>query len=248
MLLAPLSAEVTDSNPARTVQAHDPPVHLDHNQGLDAYQARSRSMGRGARFLRGHPGGDLRISTCCPCPTHAHPSFSQELVRLLCLWAQSKAVGGLRELLRSHPGAPELTVDDRFHLALTQGFGHGLCHSFIMFVSMLPLVEMGGTYYVNACPRLNYFLAGALLTMGMSTMLVYRQVPVFKARERRRGMGNRICRADESNPTAASVPLPSAACRWRYWGFWRTKGGAGSQQQQPSTLRPHLQPWPTLGE
>lgn len=66
-----------------------------------------------------------------------------------------------------------ITVDDKFHLALSMGYGHGLCHSFFFFVSNLPVARRGGTYYNEQCPSMNYFLASALMTLGMTLIHTY---------------------------------------------------------------------------
>ena len=54
------------------------------------------------------------------------------------------------------------TLLDKLYLALGWGYGHGACHVVFFFLSMLPLTSSDGTYYLDTCPTMSFFLVGAL--------------------------------------------------------------------------------------
>jgi hypothetical protein len=79
-----------------------------------------------------------------------------------------------------------LTLADHFSLALSYGFSHAAVHSAFFFAAWLPLSLGSGTLYTAHCPRLSYFLVGALSTLGFAALLAGGMVVWFDGMERRR--------------------------------------------------------------
>lgn len=79
-----------------------------------------------------------------------------------------------------------LTLADHFSLALSYGFSHAAVHSAFFFAAWLPLSLGSGTLYTSHCPRLSYFLVGALSTLGFAALLAAGMVLWFDGMERRR--------------------------------------------------------------
>ncbi|KAK9826813.1 hypothetical protein WJX81_003457 [Elliptochloris bilobata] len=89
----------------------------------------------------------------------------QEATRY-CAWlAHRRILAMLAEAARLRPGT-RLGAGERHALALTQGLAHGAAHSFFFYFSWLPLMLGDGTFYVDACPQMSFFLAGALLSLA----------------------------------------------------------------------------------
>jgi hypothetical protein len=79
-----------------------------------------------------------------------------------------------------------LTLADHFSLALSYGFSHAAVHSAFFFAAWLPLSLGSGTLYTAHCPRLSYFLVGALSTLAFAALLAGGMVVWFDGMERRR--------------------------------------------------------------
>ena len=90
----------------------------------------------------------------------------------------------LNRIAQEQHDAP-LSVADRFSLALAHGFSHGAVHSAFFFLAWLPLSLDSGTIYAPTCPRLSYFLVGALSTLGFAALLTGSMVLWLDALERR---------------------------------------------------------------
>jgi hypothetical protein len=106
-------------------------------------------------------------------------------------------------------GDLELSVADRFSLALTHGFSHAAVHSAFFFVAWLPLSAGGGTYYSPSCPQISFFLATALSTLGMAAVLIGGMVLWLNGLERGRLL--QAAAAPGSHAAAAALTLVNLA-------------------------------------
>jgi gamma-secretase subunit APH-1 len=92
----------------------------------------------------------------------------------------------LESIARRLPGH-SLSPLDRTRLAMSNGFGHAAVEALFFCVSWLPLSSGRGTFYTDKCPQLSYFLAAALLTLGVSAFLVSAMVVAFDGMDVRDG-------------------------------------------------------------
>eukprot|EP00887_Chlorella_sp_A99_P004267 scaffold15.g4267.t1 len=90
----------------------------------------------------------------------------------------------LDSIARQSSDAP-LSAADRFGLALAHGLSHGGTHSLFFFVSWLPLSLGDGTIYSEHCPRMSYYLVGALSTLGFAALLTAGMIVALEGLERR---------------------------------------------------------------
>eukprot|EP00850_Spirogloea_muscicola_P016983 SM000141S00927 [mRNA] locus=s141:195190:197310:- [translate_table: standard] len=67
----------------------------------------------------------------------------------------------LQLIARRQSKAP-LSFSDKVQIYLAAGFGHGLAHSLLFFLSLMTPAMGPATYYVSACPQMPIFLAMAI--------------------------------------------------------------------------------------
>ena len=76
---------------------------------------------------------------------------------------------GLEAAQRAPPGTRvQMTYADRAGLAVAVGLGEGLAHSVLLWLSTATLTLGSATYYLPACPQMDFFLAGALNSAAFS--------------------------------------------------------------------------------
>lgn len=102
-----------------------------------------------------------------------------------------------------------LSLADRFAIFLTYGFSQGAVHSAFFFAAWLPLSLGDGTVYSAACPRMSFYLVGALSTLGFAALLAGAMVLAFDAAERREL--RRVAAAPAAHAAAALLTLGNFA-------------------------------------
>ncbi|EIE26907.1 Aph-1, partial [Coccomyxa subellipsoidea C-169] len=103
----------------------------------------------------------------------------QEAMRLGCWQLHRKLVVALGQVAEKMEGAGRITREDEQLLALAQGWAHGATHSLFFYYSWLPLFLGKGTFYLDECPQMSYFLAGALLTLAFNLLHTFSMVIAF---------------------------------------------------------------------
>mmetsp|Transcript_9328 Transcript_9328/g.16507 ORF Transcript_9328/g.16507 Transcript_9328/m.16507 type:complete len:287 (+) Transcript_9328:67-927(+) len=93
----------------------------------------------------------------------------QELARLGMWKIHSITAQVLSEHARST--GHRFAVLDRLYLALGWGYGHGVAHVVFFVLSFLPLTTGDGTWYLDTCPNMSIFLAGALYALAFGMLL-----------------------------------------------------------------------------
>eukprot|EP00884_Botryococcus_braunii_P013529 jgi/Botrbrau1/22177/Bobra.168_1s0009.1 len=101
------------------------------------------------------------------------------------LWRANRKLQGALEGLAMKRDDAGLTQEDRLLIALTHGFAQGAVHSVFFYASWLPLTLSGGTFYVDACPKMSYFLAAALLSLSFFILHTASMVLAFDALDNR---------------------------------------------------------------
>ncbi|CAK0780148.1 hypothetical protein CVIRNUC_004949 [Coccomyxa viridis] len=94
----------------------------------------------------------------------------QEGIRYGCYLMHRRLVLVLNSIADKMEGAHRLTTEDEGLLALAQGWAHATTHSIFFYYSWLPLYLGDATLYLDACPHMSFFLAGALLTLVVNLL------------------------------------------------------------------------------
>eukprot|EP00850_Spirogloea_muscicola_P002631 SM000010S04269 [mRNA] locus=s10:606288:608592:+ [translate_table: standard] len=89
----------------------------------------------------------------------APPTWFLALLLLVAVACQEHLLRALQLIARRQSKAP-LSFSDKVQIYL--GFGHGLAHSLLFFLSLMTPAMGPATYYVSACPQMPIFLAMAI--------------------------------------------------------------------------------------
>lgn len=100
-----------------------------------------------------------------------------------CIHACRKTVAVLKGMASAN--GHRFWLVDQLYMALAWGFGHALCHTTFFFASLLPLTAGSGTYYLDTCPGMSIFLAGALYSLAFGMLLTSLMVVFLDGMEAR---------------------------------------------------------------
>eukprot|EP00898_Chlorokybus_atmophyticus_P005394 jgi/Chlat1/5856/Chrsp4S06236 len=81
-----------------------------------------------------------------------------ECSRLL-LWLLTRRMQAKLDEVAAHKGSLPMSEGEKLTTALAGGLGQGFAHSAIFFVAILTPSLGPGTFYLDACPQMPYFLA-----------------------------------------------------------------------------------------
>eukprot|EP00252_Welwitschia_mirabilis_P025342 TRINITY_DN7876_c0_g1_i2.p1 TRINITY_DN7876_c0_g1~~TRINITY_DN7876_c0_g1_i2.p1 ORF type:complete len:162 (-),score=21.43 TRINITY_DN7876_c0_g1_i2:233-718(-) len=85
----------------------------------------------------------------------------QEGLRLLC-WKFYQKVEAILDALAQKISKPRLFLTDKMQIALAGGLGHGIAHAVFFCLSLATPAFGPGTFYVNNCKQMPFFLVAAL--------------------------------------------------------------------------------------
>lgn len=103
----------------------------------------------------------------------------QEVMRLGCWALHRKLLVALGQVAEKMEEAGRISREDEQLLALAQGWAHGATHSLFFYYSWLPLFLGEATLYLDACPKMSYFLAGALITLAFNLLHTFSMLIAF---------------------------------------------------------------------
>mmetsp|Transcript_20034 Transcript_20034/g.35707 ORF Transcript_20034/g.35707 Transcript_20034/m.35707 type:complete len:269 (-) Transcript_20034:151-957(-) len=104
---------------------------------------------------------------------------SQEGFRIGVYWVHKRMTASLADVAVTM-GLPHLTSSDHRELALGHGMGHGFAHSIFFFISFLQLAAGDGTYYIQTCPHISFFVASALNSLAFLLLHSFGMVVAFE--------------------------------------------------------------------
>mmetsp|Transcript_23156 Transcript_23156/g.64323 ORF Transcript_23156/g.64323 Transcript_23156/m.64323 type:complete len:267 (-) Transcript_23156:144-944(-) len=109
----------------------------------------------------------------------------QEALRILVHWIHRRLLVILNRLASTQE-LPPLNDFDEHELALSLGIGHGLAHSVFFFLSFMQLALGDGTYYLEECPQISFFVASALSSLSFLLMHTFGMMVSFEGIQQRK--------------------------------------------------------------
>lgn len=76
-------------------------------------------------------------------------------------------------------GAARLNVNDEFGVALACGLGHGLAHSTMFFLGILPITLGPATYYADSCSSMPLFGYAAMSSTAFTLLHTFSMIIAF---------------------------------------------------------------------
>lgn len=117
------------------------------------------------RFLPPGPGSAGASSAAYVAPLVVCAVAHEACRRALWLLQTRWTTDALEKIAR-HFGYRRVSSCDRMSMSLAWGFGQGVAHCIFFFASNAFLSQGPGTYYIDSCPHVPFFLATALTSLA----------------------------------------------------------------------------------
>lgn len=102
----------------------------------------------------------------------------QEGLRIL-FWRVYKRLEDILDTFADRASKPRLFLTDKMQIALAGGLGHGVAHAVFFCLSLLTPAFGPGTYYVNRCSHIPFFLVSAIIALAFVTIHTFSMVIAF---------------------------------------------------------------------
>ncbi|KAL9233213.1 hypothetical protein vseg_008237 [Gypsophila vaccaria] len=102
----------------------------------------------------------------------------QEGLRIL-FWKAYKKLEALLDAFADRVSKPRLFLTDKMQIALAGGLGHGLAHAVFFCVSLLTPAFGPGTYHVDRCSSMPFFLVSSIIALAFVTIHTFSMVIAF---------------------------------------------------------------------
>ncbi|XP_021832288.1 gamma-secretase subunit APH1-like [Prunus avium] len=102
----------------------------------------------------------------------------QEGLRVL-FWRVYKRLEDTLDAFADRVSKPRLYLTDKMQIALAGGLGHGVAHAVFFCISLLTPAFGPGTFFVDRCSKIPFFLLSALLALAFVTIHTFSMVIAF---------------------------------------------------------------------
>ncbi|XP_050373405.1 gamma-secretase subunit APH1-like [Argentina anserina] len=102
----------------------------------------------------------------------------QEALRLL-FWKVYKKLEDALDAFADRVSKPRLYLTDKMQIALAGGLGHGVAHAVFFCVSLLTPAFGPGTFFVDRCSKIPFFLLSAIMALAFVTIHTFSMVIAF---------------------------------------------------------------------
>ncbi|XP_022875117.1 gamma-secretase subunit APH1-like [Olea europaea var. sylvestris] len=102
----------------------------------------------------------------------------QEALRPL-FWKIYKRLEDILDAFADRVSRPRLFITDKMQIALAGGMGHGVAHAVFFCLSLLTPAFGPGTYYVEKCSQMSFFLVSAVIALAFVTIHTLSMVIAF---------------------------------------------------------------------
>ncbi|KAL6185579.1 hypothetical protein ACLB2K_041710 [Fragaria x ananassa] len=102
----------------------------------------------------------------------------QEALRIL-FWKVYKKLEDTLDAFADRVTKPRLYLTDKMQIALAGGLGHGMAHAVFFCVSLLTPAFGPGTFFVDRCSKIPFFLISAIIALAFVTIHTFSMVIAF---------------------------------------------------------------------
>ncbi|CAB4263689.1 unnamed protein product [Prunus armeniaca] len=102
----------------------------------------------------------------------------QEGLRVL-FWKVYKRLEDTLDAFADRVSKPRLYLTDKMQIALAGGLGHGVAHAVFFCISLLTPAFGPGTFFVDRCSKIPFFLLSALIALAFVTIHTFSMVIAF---------------------------------------------------------------------
>ncbi|KAL2488988.1 Gamma-secretase subunit APH1-like [Forsythia ovata] len=102
----------------------------------------------------------------------------QEALRPL-FWRIYKRLEDMLDAVADRVSKPRLFITDKMQIALAGGMGHGVAHAVFFCLSLLTPSFGPGTYYMEKCSQMSFFLVSAIIALAFVTIHTLSMVIAF---------------------------------------------------------------------